>query len=500
MNFEEIKALHAKCLTHASDLLGNSKLLLENGSHNVAYHLAALSLEEIGKSVMVLIGYTPELKNTETILRQAAEDHSKKLFWALWGSPGESKIHSKEEILSYIELSKRIHLKRLDGLYVNPLDSEHSPEHAVTPEETTELINLTEARLKLAEMTTVTEPTPKVRDNLKWFSDATQDPRKKPLIFGAKSIEKLNEFKDHNKWINWLHEEFDEADKTAQELIQKELNKTSFDKDIKDKWQLRYKLRTSSHSISQKVLNEWNSKFKTIQLTRGDSKTKATDLFVTLIFPSNVPINALHYLAWGQARLYAVSLSIASRGYFWWYLPKDISRFYEKIIDLENKMEVSSTPSKELYLDWGNNPLTKADLNNAVVCLRFLPKDNTHFLNAYVQGISLFGKNDIHTRFEPEIFITFFNALVSAMKFYNDYNDGESLETAFQKFFTAAYKDYQLATKEYIALGENYKLTNKFDRPITLSDCGCIKILADLYILRKMQHLADEDLQAKRHD
>lgn len=495
MDFHSILEIRNNCIKHAQDLLKCSKLVVDSGSHNVAYHLAALTLEEIGKSVMVLIGNTPEVKNTDTILRQAAEDHSKKMFWALWGSPVETRIISKDDILSYLDLSKRIHSKRLDSLYVNPLDNTHNPSSAVTLDETKELIALVEARLNLEGAITISEPPQQIKDNLRWFSNAASDETKRPLIFGAKSISKLNEFNDHTKWISWLRLEFETADKAAQEVIQRELNKSGDKGSVKNKWQVKYKLLTSSHSISQKILNEWNSKIHPIQLNRGEQHKRFSELFITLTFPNDVALRALHHVAWAEARLFAISLSMAGRGYFWWYLPKDISRFYEKITDLENQMQVSSSMSPELHLEWGNQPLSRADLNNAIICLRFLPKNNVDFLNSYTKGISLFGKNDIHTRFEPEIFISFHEALEFAMKHFGEYTDGESLETAFQKFLAASYPA-PLNTSEYFKLGEQYKQSYKFERPVTLRDCGTMKIIADLYILKKMQNLAQQEVKS----
>jgi hypothetical protein len=101
-----------------------------------------------------------------------------------------------------------------------------------------------------------------------------------------------------------------------------------------------------------------------------------------------------------DARLNAVSLNIASKGYFWWYLPQDVSRFYEKIIDLESDTEVRVERGPKLELNWGKDELSESDLVNTIMCYRFLPRDNVDFLNAYVTGISFLGKNDIHTPFE----------------------------------------------------------------------------------------------------
>lgn len=50
----EVHAVMEACISHAEDLLNSTEKLLQDNP-NIAYHLASLSLEEIGKATLVLI-------------------------------------------------------------------------------------------------------------------------------------------------------------------------------------------------------------------------------------------------------------------------------------------------------------------------------------------------------------------------------------------------------------------------------------------------------------
>jgi len=139
-----------------------------------------------------------------------------------------------------------------------------------------------------------------------------------------------------------------------------------------------------------------------------------------------------------------------------------------------------------------------SELNHAVMCYRFLPKDNVDFLNAYVTGISFMGKNDIHTPFEKEIFLQFFHALLYAMKFYKDYKDGESFEEAVDRVFKLLMKDSS-GIKEYIQMAEDLKKDKKLDKKITLSECGIMKILFDVYVQHRINLMAEKELEKNKN-
>lgn len=496
VEFKTIKDKRSQCIKHANDLLNGSKFLFEKGLHHISYHLSALALEEIGKSVMLVIGHG-SIKNQKgvKILKQAGEDHTKKLFWALWGPSFGKKDMSKEQVDSFIDLANKIHSIRLSGLYVDTGEGMHDPSESVSIEETKNLISITEARIKMEECYDIKEPDQKIKEDFIWFEAAVEDPEKKKLILGKKSIDKLKEFDgDSAKWIGWMREQFDTAEKEGKELLQKELSMAEppDNQKIQQKWKIRFRLRTLSHTFKNKVLNGWNKRTDRIHLYLGDKKPRP-ELIVEVVLPKGVPIQGLWYVAWGEARRLAVSLNIASKGYFWWYLPQDVSKFYEKIIDLESNTEVCVERNPKLELNWGKDELSESDLVNTIMCYRFLPRDNIDFLNDYVAGISFLGKNDIHTPFENEIYLDFYHALLHAMVFYKDHSNGVPFIDSFEQMFKIIMKDSS-GVKEYIEIADELLKNRKARKPITLSECGAMKVLCDVYLHYKIDKMAQKDL------
>jgi AbiV family abortive infection protein len=504
MEFKEIKKLRQKCIDHASELLKASKLMLKHKHFNIAYHLATLALEEIGKSTMLVVGHGSIAGETAPkLLKQASEDHEKKLFWAFWSPEVGRSDMPEKQIKSFVQLSKKIHESRIKGLYVDPYQVTLTPSKAISQETASRLISLTESRIKMESFSDIQEPSDEVKKEFIWFHEALEDSMKKKLIFGRKSIRKLNEYKGNVvNWIKWLHNEFDKSNKESEELLKLELERKEPQKKkkIEDKWKIRFKLITSSHSIRQNILNDWNSKIHLIKFTVGKKTPKTCELIVDMILPKAVPIKALWYVAWGRARAFAVSLCIATAGYYWWYLPKDVSKFYEKITDLESKTEVVTERSPRLELDWGHHVLNNTNLNRSAMCYRFLPRDNVDFLNHYVAGISFMGKSDIHTPLVNEIYLQFYHALLSAMKYYKDYTEDEDLENVIDKSFKAILKEtHTSVVQEYIQMAEELLKNKKTKKKITLNECAAMKVLCDVYIFHKINEIAEKDIKKKKN-
>jgi AbiV family abortive infection protein len=82
------------CAVHARDLLQSAEAIQTIGHFNIAYHLAALSLEELGRRE--LAGIQEAANKTHRVRpwqSKAAQDHTKKLFGVSMDSRG-SKILS----------------------------------------------------------------------------------------------------------------------------------------------------------------------------------------------------------------------------------------------------------------------------------------------------------------------------------------------------------------------------------------------------------------------
>jgi AbiV family abortive infection protein len=139
-----LKAIES-CRSHAQNAYEGAKLLRENGKPNLAYHLATVALEELGKGQ--LIGMRSFAKDdADSWYAKQIDDHVKKLFWALWGQFLGAKRPDPKEIERLRGTASIIHENRLRGLYVEP-DAENfiAPADAVPDEVLAPLMTLVES-------------------------------------------------------------------------------------------------------------------------------------------------------------------------------------------------------------------------------------------------------------------------------------------------------------------------------------------------------------------
>jgi len=499
-----IKARQA-CLSHAEDLIrAGIRILVDESLPNIAFNLGVLALEEIGKSTLIVMDYFADLnKESDWNPKTYYDDHVKKLFWATWGpSFDQGKISSKE-IESLQGLSKNLHNSRLQSLYVDfdpkgPLE----PKDAVDPKEADTLLKMASARLEMEKAHKFGPIDDEKIDTLKWFLFATSELEKRKLIFGNKSIEKLKELGDVNSWITWMKNEFDEADEEAKIAAKKELER-KVSKDAKtytDKWKLKIRIFTNSHSIRPKILNNWNNISTWIKLFPVGGKKNQIILEITLA--NNITIHQLWWAGWGVARKFVAALNIGSFGYFWWYIPEQVSRYYEQIIDLEDKeMGIALERNPKLSLGWKNDVLSEAMLQNAALCFAMMPNGNEselgQSLGAYLTGIGFLSKTDIHLQFENNSYEFFYKALKHAMKHFQSW-DGKSDFT--NKYVEILANKFKIDSEE---IEKHRKLSVQFENGIhikgetktTLSEVGFIKIICDAYYIdnfRKRAKIASE--------
>lgn len=272
----EVRAAIDGCLAHATDLLAAANAVLTQNLPHIAYHLAALALEEVGKAGIILMGHIADKKGERPPwMGKHADDHVKKLFWAVWGPSFGKQLITKEQIEEIQDLAQAIHEKRLQGLYVDMGgDILRLPKDAVTGEEAKKLMGLAEARIGLEKLHSPADLDIDRMVDLKWFLSATDDPEKRRLIMGKKSMEKLVELGQSALWIKWLHEEFEQAERESKAILEKELKRSGqpAGEDDKDKWKVRIMLQTNSHSIRPKSLNWWNQSVNWIKLHPVDKR------------------------------------------------------------------------------------------------------------------------------------------------------------------------------------------------------------------------------------
>jgi AbiV family abortive infection protein len=146
---EEFTPAIEACLQNAEKLITASKATAVPGSHHIAFHLATMALEEIGKSSMIFIDaieHKPVSDDEETkTLLKWVDDHERKLFWAIW-LPGRESLRDWHTIPAAMDFARAIHKDRLDTLYVNPADLNRP---TISEERAKSIIAAVEARLNM---------------------------------------------------------------------------------------------------------------------------------------------------------------------------------------------------------------------------------------------------------------------------------------------------------------------------------------------------------------
>jgi AbiV family abortive infection protein len=90
------------CVKHARDLLDSARAVMTTGHPNIAFHLALLSLEELGRRRLIgLQGVAAHHPVPPARMQKLTLEHNKKLFWCFFGP---------------IPFAEKITKERLDGL------------------------------------------------------------------------------------------------------------------------------------------------------------------------------------------------------------------------------------------------------------------------------------------------------------------------------------------------------------------------------------------------
>src|SRR5437879_5594511 len=75
----------AACLRNADDLVGSAELLLAHNKPTIAYHLAVLAIEELGKrQVYGLNAFARSRDDLDPVSSRTLTEHAGKLFWAFF--------------------------------------------------------------------------------------------------------------------------------------------------------------------------------------------------------------------------------------------------------------------------------------------------------------------------------------------------------------------------------------------------------------------------------
>jgi AbiV family abortive infection protein len=122
---------------HAKALLESARAVIDTGHPNIAFHLAVLALEELGRRELIGLQSIIDTRPVPPGWAQKhTQDYVKKLFWCFFGGSFFAARLTKEHLESLEDFAQRLHAKRLAGLYVDQTDDSLSiPSDAIDNEE-----------------------------------------------------------------------------------------------------------------------------------------------------------------------------------------------------------------------------------------------------------------------------------------------------------------------------------------------------------------------------
>jgi AbiV family abortive infection protein len=484
------------CLDHAGDLVAGAQRVLGNDSAhpNIAYHLAILAMEEIGKAGMLaslaVIGATLD----KEALEKRLGDHVFKLMWAVWSpSMSEGKIDPKdfEDARRFAEST---HARRIAGLYVDYTDHNTSapPREAVSLEHATSILNLAKTRLTL-ELEREVPVQEERNEELEWYLDTLGDDLGKKRLFSRPFIQKHEEFHgDTRAWIRWAREEFAKIAAEEQEHFQRELSRQAGESgEGKPKWLMKVRLHTPSHSLRQKALNYWNDRMEAVKLQLAGNKKN--ELLLEMTINDSVTLDRLFDAGLSLSKLYIAMLNIGTGGFFWYELSGQAQTYYESIRDLDAPhLEPRIGRVRGLPKEWAEDrpdggkrqrvALEEAHLNNAMMCLAaFGPmsdEDAAPIFEQYLEGLVLLSKTDLHLSVENSARDAFLKALRRAMLSFGDW-DGDDT-----RLIAALHHVFEPIIAEETDRNRLFEgLEGKPTDEGALSDAVSAKRVADLYLV-----------------
>jgi hypothetical protein len=214
----------------------------------------------------------------------------------------------------------------------------------------------------------------------------------------------------------------EEIENINKKLFQAEMGrKTAAESLTEQKWKIKVRLFTNSHTIKDKGLVWWNNNSEGIKI-RSVGKKKRNELFLEVFVPPAIHITQLWGAGLSMIHRFVVALNIGSFGFFWFQIPIHTESVLEEVIDLENKTFVILSPPKKMEINWARGVLGEKELRNIGLCFGLLPpgvsKEEVEPFQHYLSGLAFLAKTDIHLNFSPNAYLSFLNSIKVGMKYY----------------------------------------------------------------------------------
>lgn len=480
-----LAALEA-CVVHARNLVESAKLVQAPERANIAYHLATLALEELGRrEILQIQAAAARMGDVPQWQMNATQDHVQKLFWCLYGRGRVRDIVDQKQFFEQREAAANIHAIRLMGLYVENTDGHlNVPSKAITAKQSESLIALGELLVTDAESAAPRELIPQEEIDLQiWLLRAFDDPDKRRRILTKESIENLKSLNDVGAWIRQMKANIEREDAEMGALAEKEINRSqdSLGNGEKDRWRVHLKIRTTSNSIRQKPLKKWNEETTWIKLRPQQGAFAKEELLIELTLGDNVHVGSLLPLVRHIAFHFIAAINMATSGFWWWPPAPNRERIYDKIQDLENKDKVLELVDPSFNFVTRRRELTDVHMQNLTLCLAALPgPSDQHRAPAYMRyvgGLNFMAINSVHWRCEDQAFGNFLESLRLLMIEAKYVDKRESIDFAASRLLGEKYPDLDPPQHEAFV-----QLIRAFDR----REITPVVKLADVYLIKLM--------------
>lgn len=487
-----LAALHA-CVVNARDLLESAKAVQATGRDNIAYHLATLALEEMGKRELYRIQESAKVVGERpTWQTNATLDHVKKLFWCFYSLGGIPDMIDQGQFFEKRNAAADVHANRMAGLYVENNDGAlNVPSNAISARQSLALIALAESMIQYAESQKPRDDIPQEEIDLQiWFLNAVDDPDTQKRIFTTKSFEKLKQLNDVVEWTRSIKTEIETSDQELRELVERELRREpNIDGDVrKDRWKIRLRIETTSNSIRAAAFKDWNKSVEWIKLLPVQGAKKKEQLLVELTLGDDIPAAALWGMGFSLSLQFLVAINMATSGFWWWPIGPHTKRFYDSIRDLEtgHGLEIDSGGFRVFT---NRAALTPVHMQNLLLCFTSLPHPNevqrSQAYTYYLGGLNFIAINSIQWRCEAQAFGNFLESFKLLMAEISYPLPSETTDAAIGRYLDERYPELDRPHyASFLELARNFE--SRSNAVVKIDDVFFVKLLCETIFREKI--------------
>jgi hypothetical protein len=202
--------------------------------------------------------------------------------------------------------------------------------------------------------------------------------------------------------------------------------------------------------------------------------------------------------------MFAAALNIGSLGFWWWHLPDDSGRFYERLTDLKAPagMKIELNMHAGPKFEWKREALGDDELGRVALCLGMiaaLEQPSYHsIIEPYLTGLVLVAKSDLHLNFAFQASERFASCLAEAMQHFGDWDGTEDKLAAGVTGFFGSRMQKPEDVQELIDLLRQLRRNPSDGTGITMERVAILKVLTDVYLITQFEGDGAKDITPRR--